>query len=209
MVRSVAFRPPDGRSFATVSHQTLEVWNAQTGQRTFGSQVDPEHGNWVTFSREGKYVAAVGHTRTAKVWDIERRKEICSFQGHHRNVFSVAFHPTDGYLASGDSDKLVKLWSPECPNGREISTLSGHTDYVFGVAFSSDGRHLATASWKEVIVWDVSSLDNIKKLRTYDRLAGKILSVAFNSDGKYLAAAIGYKGKGEIKIWEKSLWDSP
>jgi len=206
MVRSVAFRPPDGQSFATVSHPTLEIWNTQTGQRLFDSQVDQTHGNWVAFSRDGKYVAAVGHTRTAKVWDIERRKEICSFNGHQRNVFSVAFHPTGRYLASGDSDKQVKLWSPDSPNGRKIATLSAHTDYVFSVAFSPDEKYLASASWKEVIVWDVTNLEDIKKLRTFDRLAGKILCVAFSPDGKRLAAATGYKGKGEIKIWDSSLW---
>jgi WD40 repeat protein len=47
MVRSVAFRPPDGQSFATVSHQTLEIWNAQTGQRIFDDEVDQEHGNCI------------------------------------------------------------------------------------------------------------------------------------------------------------------
>jgi len=31
--------------------------------------------------------------------------------------------------------------------------------------------------------------------------------VAFSPDGKRLAAACGYKGKGEIKIWDASLWE--
>jgi WD40 repeat protein len=30
--------------------------------------------------------------------------------------------------------------------------------------------------------------------------------VAFSPDGQRLAAASGYKGKGEIKIWDASLW---
>ena len=127
---------------------------------------------------------------------------ISSFEGHKTSVFCVALHPTGEYLASGDSDRQVKLW--DRATGREIRTLIGHTDYVFGVAFSPDGRYLATASWKEVIVWDTNSFEP----KTFDRIAGKILWVAFSPDGKRLAAASGYKGKGEIKIWDASLWEN-
>jgi WD40 repeat protein len=72
------------------------------------------------------------------------------------------------------------------------------------VAFSPDGRYLATASWKEVIVWDTNCFEPRK---TLDRVAGKIMWVAFSPGGKRLAAACGYKGKGEIKIWDASLWE--
>jgi WD40 repeat protein len=58
---------------------------------------------------------------------------------------------------------------------------------------------------REVIVWDANSF---RKLHTFDRLAGKIHSVAFSPDGKHLAAGIGYKGKGEIKIWDAALWEN-
>jgi len=38
-------------------------------------------------------------------------------------------------------------------------------------------------------------------------LAGTINALAFSPDGQHLAAAGGYKGKGEIKIWDRTLWD--
>jgi WD40 repeat protein len=214
MVRSVAFQP-DGKAFATVSHQTVQRWEARTGRPLFDREADQEHGNWVAFSRDGKYLAAVGHSGTAKVWSVETGEEVCAFKGHKGSVFCVAFDPTGTYLASGDSDSNVKLWYRA--TGKEICTLArraddptvaGHSDYVFGATFSSDGKYLATASWKEVIVWDVSSLEKIKDRRTFDRLAGRILCVAFSPDGKRLAAASGYKGKGEIKIWDSTLWEN-
>jgi WD40 repeat protein len=212
MVRGVAFQP-DGKAFATVSHRMVQRWEAGTGRPLFDREADEEHGNWVTFSDDGKYLAAVGHSGTAKVWNIETAQEV-SFKGHKASVFCVAFHPEGTYLASGDSDANVKLWYRA--TGKEICTLArhsddvtlaGHSDYVFGATFSPDGKYLATASWKEVIVWDVSDLEKIKKVRTFDRLAGRILCVAFSPDGKRLAAASGYKGKGEIKIWDASLWE--
>jgi WD40 repeat protein len=224
MVRGVAFRP-DGKAFATVSHQTLQLWDVQTGKQIFAQQVDQEHANGVAFSRDSKFLATVGHSGTAMVWDATG-EQVSFFQGHKKSVFCVAFHPEEEYLASGGSDRNVKLW--DRATGQVICTLREHidndsefthTDYVFGVAFSPDGKYLATASWKEVIVWDVSklvkiagvwdvsNLDKIQKKRTFDRIAGKILWVAFSPDGKHLAAASGYKGRGKIKIWDATLWD--
>jgi hypothetical protein len=31
--------------------------------------------------------------------------------------------------------------------------------------------------------------------------------VAFSPDGRRLASCSGYKGKGEIKLWDRTLWD--
>lgn len=202
MVYSVVFHP-DGRAFATGSHQMLQLWDAQTGQQLLARPADPEFVDCVTFSRDGKYLATAGHTSTAKVWDATTGAEICSFTGHQTSVFCVAFHPTGKYLASGDSSFKVKLW--DAARGHEIHpALSEHTDYVEGVAFSPDGKYLATASWREVIVWDA---ERFTKLRTFDRLTGRICCVVFSPDGKRLAAASGYKGKGEIKIWDATLWE--
>ena len=36
---------------------------------------------------------------------------------------------------------------------------------------------------------------------------GNVLGVAFSPDGQRLAACGGYKAKGEIKIWDRTLWD--
>jgi hypothetical protein len=32
--------------------------------------------------------------------------------------------------------------------------------------------------------------------------------LAFSPDGQHLAVGGGYKGKGEIKVWDRSLWDN-
>jgi WD40 repeat protein len=202
MVRSVAFSP-DGHTIATASKQVGQLWDAETGQelnRPFPA--DPEHVRCVTFSPNGKHLAAVGTNRTAKVWNLESGEEVCSFPGHLTRVFSVAFHPKGEYLASGDGDFKVKLWNSA--TGQEIDTLSGHTDFVDGITFSPDSRYLATASWREVIIWNAKSLTEIQRL---GRFAGTIRCVTFSPDGKRLAAAGGYKGKGESKIWDASLWD--
>jgi WD40 repeat protein len=205
-VRGVAFRPPDGEVFATASMRELRLWDLNGRLVIRPLQASPELVNDVAFSPDGEYVATVGPMGTAKVWKVANGKEASCFESHRGTVTCVAFHPTANYLASGDSDKEVKLWAPDSPTGRTIHPpLAGHTETVHSVAFSRDGQYLATASWKEVIVWDANSF---MKLQTFDRLAGRIWRVAFSPEGTRLAAASGYKGKGEIKIWDATLWEN-
>jgi WD40 repeat protein len=209
MVRQVAFRP-DGKAFATASLREVRLWDL-SGQplRPAPIRANEELVNGVAFSPSGECVAAVGPAGTAKVWNAANGQLVSSFEGHPGTVNCVAFHPIANYLASGDTDKEVKLWTPDSPTGRPVhAPLTGHTAYVESVAFSQDGKYLATASWNEVIIWDVTSLDDIKQVKEFGRLAGRIWRVAFSPDGKRLAAASGYKGKGEIKIWDAALWEN-
>jgi WD40 repeat protein len=97
----------------------------------------------------------------------------------------------------------VKVWEVE--TGEEILNLR-HTDRVYSVAFSSDGRRLASGGWDQIVrIWDATSG---KKLHELAGHAGYVWSVAFSPDGRRLASASGYKGKGEIKLWDATLWDN-
>ena len=36
---------------------------------------------------------------------------------------------------------------------------------------------------------------------------GNVLSVSFSPDGRWLASSSGYRGKGEVKVWDSTLWN--
>jgi WD40 repeat protein len=102
-------------------------------------------------------------------------------------------------------DKTVKLW--DAATGKVLRTFDGHGDHVNSAALSPDGKWLASASSDNTVrVWDANTGDVVAVLRGH---TGNVLSVAFSPDGKWLASSSGYRGKGEVKVWDAILWARP
>jgi WD40 repeat protein len=66
------------------------------------------------------------------------------------------YSPSGLQLASGSSDKMVRLW--EAQSGVFMHTLEGHTDHVNSVVYSPSGLQLASGSSdKTVRLWEAHS----------------------------------------------------
>ncbi|MBE9008546.1 trypsin-like peptidase domain-containing protein [Fortiea sp. LEGE XX443] len=211
---SVAFSP-DGRTLASSStDNTIKIWNLVTGQeiRTLKG-----HSFWVesvAISPDGRTLASGSADMTIKIWNIATGQESGSFnkiiklnlptrleiltpKGHSGSVLSVAFSPDGRTLASGSSDKTIKIWN--IATGREIRTLNGHSELVNSVAFSPDSKTLASGSYDKTIkIWNVATEQEITTLKGH---SGSVNSVAFSPDGKTLASG---SDDATIKIWQLS-----
>ena len=71
------------------------------------------------------------------------RPELILQTGHAEKIDAIAFTPDGRYLASGSSDRTIKLW--DAVAARELRTLSGNAGGVRALAFSPDGATLASA----------------------------------------------------------------
>jgi hypothetical protein len=124
---------------------------------------------------------------------LNHKSEYNRLEGHENYVNSISFSPDGKTLATGSSDKTIKLWNLD---GKEIRTLRGHDSYINSVSFSPDGKTLATGSSDETIkLWNLDTGKEIFTLQGHD---SSINSVSFSIDGKTLAT--GSEDK-TIKLW--------
>ncbi len=126
---------------------------------------------------------------------LERPDPEIRFQlGHSDWVNSVSWSLDGKYIASGCTDKTVKIW--DIASNREVHTLSGHSISVTSVSWSSDGKHIASGIWDAIIIWDASKGREVSTLSEH---SNGVNSVSWSPNGKYIASG---NWDATIKIWD-------
>jgi WD40 repeat protein len=169
----VAFSP-DGRKLVTAGSQTLQVWDATTGELLFG-QLMAHFTRRITAvavspgDTTGEWnMATADEGGLVKVWDLKPKpptddgspyppgqglivSERPAPAGLNDSVHALSFTADGRTLATGGADRVVRLRDPE--TGQERASLAGHTDTVLLVAFRAD-RVLVTVGREGFVrVW--------------------------------------------------------
>ena len=189
---SAAFSP-DGTNLAIGSGGGVFLHNAlTTGYITFFRHTEGNiSGNHsVVFSPDGTLLASGSADGTIKLWNVETKENIATFEGHTDRIFSVEFSPDGTLLASGSWDSTIKLWN--VATKENTATLEGHTDRIFSVEFLPDGTLASSSTDGTVKLWDVTTKAQIATIETGHTGSS---GVAFSPDGTTLASSNRYASK--------------
>ena len=160
----------------------------------------------MSFSPDGKTLAAVlTDHQTLECRDREGNAPARGFLALH----SVRFSPDGTTLASGSTNKTIKLWN--VATGEKLRTLTGHHDSVFSVSFSPDGKTLASGSHDKTIkLWNVATDQGNPPSRGMNG----VFMCQFQPDGKTLASGIvltrpsnsGIRDRRELRTLRGMMW---
>jgi WD40 repeat protein len=222
LVDSVAF-DPSGKQLATGCHDgVLRIFDIEknTAVKSINAhlQTQPEQRAFqiysVAWAPDGKQVLTASYDKSMKLWDAASGNLVREFKpfaektfpkGHHDQIFCATFSKDGKLVATGSSDKMIKLWNvadgtvirefanPKIKQLPPPESPEAHPSWVYALRFSADEKHLisggsAPRNRGYLAVWNVA---DGKMLYGEEIANGPIYSLALSKDGRQLLLGCG------------------
>jgi WD40 repeat protein len=149
----------------------------------------------VSFSPDGKRVAAASLDKTVRIWSLDGARPAVTLGDHSDAVYAARFTVDGKSLVTGSMDRAVKLF--DTATGKSQRTFSGHEEGVLAVAVSPDGKSAVSGGIDRRLRW--WNLADGALVRTLSGHAGTIQDVAWSRDGKRMASAAGDR---TVRLWD-------
>jgi WD40 repeat protein len=182
--------------------KTAQVWTlpgaAWSLAKTLGDgkAADPfiDRVTAVAFSPDGTRLATgtgvPSRSGQIRLWDTTAWTVTASNdEAHGDTLTSFVFSPAGDRIASGATDRLVKVFAVETL--AQEQTFEGHTNHVLDVDWNADGLTIASAGADlQVKIWDLAEGQQKSKVEGYEKEVG---SVAYVGGTDTLLTASGDK----------------
>jgi WD40 repeat protein len=151
-VESIELRADKGLSGPLI--QSVQLWDALTGQRV-GKRLDCDQGfTYVTFSPDSRLVALSHGYSEVSVVNARTGDPLGAPLNHGVTVFFAAFSPDSELLVTCGADQKARFWRTK--TGEPAGELL-HGGWITCAAFSPRGEMAATASRDGTVrLWDVN-----------------------------------------------------
>ncbi len=196
----------DGKMLATSGRTSVVLWDVSGEQprqtriiKGFPSGIEA-----VALSPDGKRLAIPCATEppTIRLWDISGGSgEWAVLKGHTGSLCKPAFSPDGKTLATGSTDKTIRVWDLSGEGPKERAVLKNHTYWVVSLTFSPDGKLLASSGQHDFTLrlWDMTVADPVEVTGPW--LGEATNDAAFSPDGQRLAC--GFWGS-HWRLWDVS-----
>jgi hypothetical protein len=139
----------------------------------------------------------------AIVWEPRPGPAVVELNGPTQGTLGVAFSPDSARVATGSSDKTVKVW--DVKTGAILLDLKAFSSPVASLAFSPDGTRLVTGADTAATVWDAQTGTTLLELKGHP---GYVRIVAFSPDGTRIVAGGSRKGGSSAEQGVATVWDA-
>jgi len=143
---------PDGSTLAAGHWDVIILWNMLTGKKVGAMSGAGRYVRGLSFSPDGKLLAAGTDAGGLQIWDARRRSKVGSIEIGGGDVSKPEFSP-DGRLVAVGVYGTGTAWLVDVPTGKIIDRQKVSDLGCGSVAFSPDGRFLITPSTGWLIKW--------------------------------------------------------
>ncbi|CDZ97317.1 Polyadenylation factor I complex, subunit PFS2 [Phaffia rhodozyma] len=144
-VRCVDWHPTKGLIVSGSTDDKVSFWDPRSGQ-ALASYLHKNSVLACQWNPNGNLVATASRDTSVRVFDIRTFKELEVFQGHKKDVASLAWHPIHhDLLASGDFGGTILQWTLSHPQPR-VTIENAHDSQVWSLDWHPLGHCLASGS---------------------------------------------------------------
>ena len=200
---------PNGNTIASSSEdETIQVWDAQSGQTIMKQRGNSLQAQAIAFSPDGKYIVTTSGllSDTVQILDASSGQVSSTharYSGLSETIQTLAWSPDGKYITSAGDNSMVQVW--DVTTGRTVFTYRGHasssggTTAIKTVAWSPDGKRIASGGAdKRIHVWDALTGGNIV---VYYAHTDTINVLTWSPGGTHIASASDDKS---VHIWDAS-----